>query len=93
MPKIIIPAALALSFITIAPAFAGDDGDCAKAPRDQWLSKEAITARVSELGYKVRRVKVEDGCYEVYAFDKNGARAEIYIDPVSGRIMRAREDD
>jgi hypothetical protein len=28
-------------------------------------------------GYKVRQVKVEGGCYEVYATDKDGNRANM----------------
>ena len=28
-------------------------------------------------GYKVRQIKVEGGCYEVYATDKDGKRANM----------------
>jgi hypothetical protein len=32
-------------------------------------------------GWKVRQVKVDNGCYEVYGFDDKGNRVEIYFNP------------
>lgn len=32
-------------------------------------------------GWKVRQVKVDNGCYEVYGFDNTGKRIEIYFNP------------
>ena len=32
---------------------------------------------MKDQGYVVRRIKVEGGCYEVYAFDKEGKRANM----------------
>ena len=36
------------------------------------MSVDQITQKLTGEGYKVRRVKVEDGAYEVYALDANG---------------------
>ena len=30
---------------------------------------------------KVRQVKVENGCYEVYGFDQDNKRAEVFFNP------------
>ena len=55
----------------------GSEGGEARAfptpisPSPFWSSK--LTAD----GYKVRQVKVEGGCYEVYATDKDGMRANM----------------
>lgn len=32
-------------------------------------------------GWKVRQVKTDNGCYEVYGFDNTGRRIEIYFNP------------
>jgi hypothetical protein len=56
------------------------------------MSVEAAKAKGTELGYEVRRVKEEDGCYELYAIDKNGAKAELYMNPVTGDVVRSKED-
>jgi hypothetical protein len=88
-------AAAALS-IVLAPAgvaLADDDTDCGKSPRDQWMSEDDIETRATELGYDVRSVDTEDGCYEVYAVDANGARLELYLNPVTGALVSSKDDD
>ena len=84
-----IPAALALAFAIATPALADDDGaGCGNTPRDQWMSQDAAKSKATELGYEVRRVKEEGGCYEVYGIDKNGAKVEVYMHPVTGVVVK-----
>ena len=88
--------AIALSAVlAAAPAYASDDEGkgCGNAPRDQWMSVDAVEAKGVAMGYEVRRVKEEDGCYELYAIDKNGAKTELYMNPVTGDVVRSKEDD
>jgi len=85
--------ALALTFAVALPALAeGDSASCGDASRDQWMSEDAVKAKAVELGYDVRKVKEEDGCYEVYGIDKNGAKAEIYMHPVTGEVVKTKSD-
>jgi hypothetical protein len=86
-------AALVLALAAAAPALAEDKASCGDAPRDQWLTQDAIKAKAEGLGYEVRQVKVENGCYELYAIDKNGARIERYLNPVTGEPVNVEEDD
>lgn len=84
-----IPTALALALAIATPALADDDGtDCGNTPRDQWMSKDAAKSKAAEMGYEVRRVKEEGGCYEIYGIDKNGAKVEVFMHPVSGVIVK-----
>ncbi len=46
-----------------------------------------ITARLTEMGYEVRKIEAEDGKIEAYVV-KDGKMAEIYVDPVSGKVAR-----
>ena len=64
-----------LAVAAASPALA--EGKCSTAPRSNWQPKEALQQQLEEGGYRVRQIKVEGGCYEVYAFDKNGARANM----------------
>lgn len=93
MRTILTFSALALTAAAAAPALADDDARCGNAPRDQWMSEDAIKAKGTEMGYDVRRVKVDDGCYELYALDKNGAKVELYLDPVTAAVVRTESDD
>ena len=31
----------------------------------------------------------EGNCYEIYGFDKDGKKVEIYFDPVSGKPVKS----
>ena len=84
-----ILATLALTAGAAAPALADDDGaDCGNAPRDQWMSQDAAKSKATELGYQVRGVKEENGCYEIYAIDKNGAKVDLQMQPVTGAVVK-----
>ena len=53
------------------PALAA--GKCSASPKAKWQ----LEAQLASEGLKVRQVKVENGCYEVYATDKDGKRMNI----------------
>ena len=80
-------AALSLPFAAQA------EERCSETPKDQWMSVEQVRAKATELGYDVRSIKVEDGCYEAYAIDKDGKRVEAYFDPATGEIVKTKTDD
>lgn len=70
---------LALTLAASAAAFAGDK--CQAGPKDQWQAQEALEKKLVAAGWKVKRIKVDDGCYEVYGFDAQGKQAETYFHP------------
>ncbi len=89
---LIIPAlALAMAAAT-APSFASDDDVRVDVPRDQWLSEAQLTEKLTSQGYDVRRIKIEDGVYEVYAI-KNGQRVEAHVHPATGALLKSEMDD
>ena len=81
-------AAVAL-FLTGAamPALATE---CTTEPMDKWMKPEQVEKLLTEQGYKVRKVKVEDSCLEAYAM-KNGRKMEVYVDPITGKIVKIKE--
>lgn len=81
MSKLLISTAAVL--MLAAPAFASGS-KCDSPAQDQWMSKADLTAVFVEKGYDVKNIKIEDGCYEVYALDAKGAKVEIYVDPMTG---------
>jgi hypothetical protein len=66
---------LAVAVAAAGPAFA--EGKCSSAPKAKWQPKSALETQLQADGYKVRQIKVESGCYEVYATDKDGKRANM----------------
>ena len=65
-----------------AGAALADDDDC-RAPMSEWQPREAVVARAEGFGWVVRRVKVDDGCYEVNGRDAEGNDIEATLDPAT----------
>lgn len=62
-------------------AFAHGDFKC-NVPKAEWRKKSELQAKLVADGWKkVRQVKVDNGCYEVYGLDEKNARAEVYFNP------------
>lgn len=96
MRKFLAITATVLTFAAAGQAYASEKsegGVCGNAPKAQWMTKDAIKAKVAAMGYDVRRLKTEGGCMEVYAVDKNGARAQLQVNPVSGDIVSTVDND
>lgn len=88
MHKITLFAAAAAILAFAASAQAGSLGKpCTSAPESQWLALDELKAKVEGLGYKVKKAKLKNGCGELYTIDKNGSRAELFVDPTSGQIV------
>jgi hypothetical protein len=76
------------------PALAGDDDNrCGNVPRGEWMSLSQIEAKATEKGYAVRKIEIDDGCYEVYGSDGSGNRVEVYFHPLSAEVMKVERDD
>lgn len=94
MRYLLTPLALATFALAAAPSFAEDsDTSCGSAPQSQWMTVEALTAKFVADGYEVRQVKIEDGCYEIYAKDQSGMKVEAYVNPVTGAMIASKADD
>lgn len=65
-------------------ALASDKG----VPAD---TADKIRATLTEQGYEVRKIKMEDGLYEAYTI-KDGKKAEIYLD-AELNIVRGKDND
>ena len=77
--SVFIAAAVA---VLSSPAFA--TGQCPikdSGPAAEWQTKDALEKKLVDSGWKVRRIKVDGQCYEVYGTDDKGQRAEAYFHP------------
>ena len=65
----------------ISAACATGLATCDSGPRETWQPQEKLEKMLGERGWKIRRIKEDGGCYEVYAFDEKGERVEAYFHP------------
>jgi len=74
-----------LTALTAAPADARDD---CFVPMSGWQPREAVVRMVEGNGWQLRRIKISDGCYEVYALDPQGRRMEVKIHPETLEMLK-----
>ena len=97
MKTVLFASAALLAATAAMPAFASDDdmdntASCREVAKADWMSQDAARAKATEMGLTVKKLKVEDGCYELYAIDKDGKRIEAYMHPGTGKIVKSKID-
>ena len=83
--RLIALSSLAGSTLLLAAASASATGlaTCDSGPKAGWQPQAKLEQVLKDKGWKVRRVKVDGGCYEVYGLDDKGQRQEAYFHPVT----------
>jgi len=89
MKTAILPA-VALAAMIATSVHARDDCD---VPIAHWQMREAVRAMAADRGWTLRRIKIDDGCYEVYGTDSRGRRFEAKIDPATLEIIEIEHHD
>jgi molybdopterin converting factor small subunit len=82
MRKFAIAAAF-LAFVT--PALASD----LAVDMEVGKTMDAVKAKMTELGYEVRKADMEDGDIEVYVV-KDNKMAEVYVRQETGKITKIK---
>ena len=89
MKALISSAALIASLAAAGPALASDK---CNVPQAEWQPKEALQQKLEAEGWKIRKLKVDDGCYEVYGTDAEGKRLEVYFDPKTFAVVKSESE-
>jgi hypothetical protein len=74
---LLLPVIIAISSAALAA-----EPTCT-APKDKWMKEADFKHTMQQQGYKIKTLKVTNGCYEIYGHDKNGKRVEMSFDPVT----------
>lgn len=86
--KCVVSLLIALALCLGAmPAMAGDD---CEVPVHLWQSRDAVREMAASMGWQVRRLKIDDGCYELRGVDAQGRSFKAKIDPQTLEIVRIK---
>lgn len=85
MKSIVVSAMLiAVSGVALA-------GPTCNQPKEKWMPEAQFKKGLEEQGYKIKNFKVTKGeCYEIYGFNKEGKKVEIYFDPVTAAVLETK---
>ena len=77
--------ALVAASFTFAAGAASATGlaTCDSGPKEGWQPQAKLEKQLLDKKWQVRRIKVDGGCYEVYAMNEKGERVEAYFHPVT----------
>ena len=82
-----------LAFVAAFPvgiAFADDE---CFVPMADWKPREAVAALAAQQGWTVRRIKIDDGCYEIDGTDAQGQKIEATVHPATLKILEIEHRD
>ena len=83
-----------LLFCALIPAGVAraDDDDCF-VPMADWQPREAVAEFAIAQGWEVRRIKIDDGCYEIDGRDAQGRAIEVKLHPGTLQIIEFEFED
>lgn len=67
------------------------DDDC-HLPMDQWQPREAVQKMAEARGWTVRRIRADDGCYQIRGLDETGRAIKVKVDPGSLAIAKMKRE-
>jgi hypothetical protein len=86
MKQILIALAATLA---LGSAFAQHAEKCEPIPKEEWKPQAELERKLTNEGWKITRVKITNGCYEVYGRDAKNNRMETFFHPKTFEIVTA----
>ena len=92
MKKVLPAIAAAFVFSISGSAFATGLATCDSGPQETWQPQSKLEEQLKSQGWQIRRIKVDGGCYEVYALDDKGNKVEAYFHPKTLERVPTKEE-
>lgn len=92
MKKTFACAALAATLALPLTAGAVLASDKCAVPQAEWQPQQALQQKLEADGWKIKKIKVDDGCYEVYGTDAAGKRTEAYFHPKTFVVVKSKQE-
>ena len=62
---------------------------CEPIPKTEWRPQAELERKLKNEGWTINRVKIENGCYEVYGRDAKGRKMETFFHPKTFEVVTA----
>lgn len=81
-----------MAFLSGVPTAALADEGCF-VPMSDWQPREALVKLAEAKGWIVRRIKIDDGCYEIDSKDQTGRRVEVTVHPATLEVLKIEHEE
>ena len=82
-----------LGFLAGLPAGAALADDDCFVPMAEWQPRDAVERLAEESGWTLRRIKIDDGCYEIEGSDAEGREIEVTVHPATLEVIELEYED
>lgn len=89
MNRIFSRTAALVLFAASAGAFAQHAEKCEPIPKAEWKPQAELERKLTNQGWKISRVKITNGCYEVYGRDDKNRKVETFFHPKTLEVVTA----
>jgi hypothetical protein len=86
--SLITLAALAV-LASSGAAWAQHAEQCEPLAKEEWKPQAELERRLTDRGWKISRVKITNGCYEVYGRDEKNNKVETFFHPKTFAVVAA----
>lgn len=83
---------VSLLLLGLAGCAGEETTQCTTQPVASWLDADEFQQSLLDQGYQINVFKITEGnCYEIYGFDPEQIKVEIYYNPVDGSVVKREE--
>ena len=82
---------LALAILVLAAQPVRAEDDC-NAPSETWQPRSAVRALAERNGWRIDKLKIDDGCYEIKGRDADDRRFKAKLDPATLKVVRMKRE-
>lgn len=62
---------------------------CEPISKEEWRPQAELERKLTNQGWKISRVKITNGCYEVYGRDEKNGKVETFFHPKTLEVVTA----
>jgi hypothetical protein len=81
-----------MAFVAAMPAGAALAEEGCFVPMSEWQPRAAVAQLAKDKGWTVRRIKIDDGCYEIDAKDGDGKNIEATVHPATLELLKVEHE-
>ena len=88
--RIPFPRLLGAALVAVSVSAAAQHAEkCDPIPQEQWRPQADLERMLARQGWKISRVKITNGCYEVYGKDAKNQPVETFFHPKTFEVVTA----